>query len=559
VWRTLRAFAWMRWRVLLNSLERTGARDTLERLSLAVEQIGPIIAFLLLVPSALGIAALSAYAGYWLASSETVLTFEALRMLLLVATGFSLVGPVLMPSLNPTAVVRLLLLPIARTTLYVGQSAAAISEPWILLSLPIVIFVAAGLAAGGAVAAAVLSLVAGVLTIVCLVGVSTLATLLLHLLVRDRRRGELLALFFIVLVPALALLPSLLLNAPETRATDGGRRDAQPPVWVTRGIAVGGTVAPSELFARATRAASQGRMAQAAVPLATLTGLGVTLHALGLLAFGRVVSSPGTSRRRSVTPGRWSDVRVPLLSRGAAAVAGAQVRLAMRTPRGRSILLSPFIVFVLFALVMRRRGEMELGFLNLVNGLSLATFGSAVCLLAVLPFALNQFAIDRAGLTLALLAPLPTRDLLAGKAVGNGLIAVGPAAIVILVAFVLFPDHRLALWLTLPLGLCATYLLAAPGAAALSAIFPRTVDLNSIGRSSNAHGLASLLGLALVAAAALPAVALAAVIHGVLHRPTLAPIAMLAWCAIAAVLSRVLFVAVAALFERRKENLGLVN
>ena len=42
--RILRAFAWMRWRVLLNSLERTGARDTLERFSLAIEQLGPIVA-----------------------------------------------------------------------------------------------------------------------------------------------------------------------------------------------------------------------------------------------------------------------------------------------------------------------------------------------------------------------------------------------------------------------------------------------------------------------------------------------------------------------------------
>ena len=33
--RILRAFAWMRWRVLINSLERNSSRDTLERLSLA--------------------------------------------------------------------------------------------------------------------------------------------------------------------------------------------------------------------------------------------------------------------------------------------------------------------------------------------------------------------------------------------------------------------------------------------------------------------------------------------------------------------------------------------
>ena len=58
------------------------------------------------------------------------------------------------------------------------------------------------------------------------------------------------------------------------------------------------------------------------------------------------------------------------------------------------------------------------------------------------------------------------------------------------------------MWLSLPLALVAATSSLAPGAAALSAIFPRTVDLNSIGRGSNAHGVASLLGLLVFAAAA---------------------------------------------------------
>ena len=48
--------------------------------------------------------------------------------------------------------------------------------------------------------------------ILCLIGLSTLSTLLLHLVVRDRRRGELLALLFIVVLPAIGLLPGLLMS-----------------------------------------------------------------------------------------------------------------------------------------------------------------------------------------------------------------------------------------------------------------------------------------------------------------------------------------------------------
>ena len=48
--RIFRAFLWMRWRVLVNSLERTGARDTLERFSVAIGKLGPIMAMVLLDP-----------------------------------------------------------------------------------------------------------------------------------------------------------------------------------------------------------------------------------------------------------------------------------------------------------------------------------------------------------------------------------------------------------------------------------------------------------------------------------------------------------------------------
>ena len=257
---------------------------------------------------------------------------------------------------------------------------------------------------------------------------------------------------------------------------------------------------------------------------------------------------------RATAPGR---IWLPLISRASAAVAQAQLLLALRTPRGRSILLSPLIVFALVAIVMYRQGEMQLGAISLSSGLSLATFGSAVCLLSLQPFAINQFAIDRSGLTMALLSPLATNELLLGKACGIGLIAGGPAMTCIVVAFLLVPGGALALWSSLPLALIATYLLFAPGAAALSAIFPRTVDLNSIGRGSNPHTIASLLGILVFVAAALPTIAIIALTR-LVDRLALAPLVMLVWCGIALVVSRLLFVGVAVVFDKRRENLGMV-
>jgi hypothetical protein len=251
-------------------------------------------------------------------------------------------------------------------------------------------------------------------------------------------------------------------------------------------------------------------------------------------------------------------LRIPGLSRAGAAVAYAHLRLATRTPRGRSTLLSPFIVFTMIALVSARRGSFDLGFAQLANGLAVATFGSVVYLISILPFAMNQFAIDRAGLTLTMLSPIRTRDFLAGKAVGNGVIAIGPALVCLAMSFAIFRDGSAALWLSLVIAIVATYALMAPAAAALSAIFPRQVDLNSIGRGSNAHGVAGLIGFATVLAAAAPPALIAALSIGVLERPSLTLVLMLVWCGVALAVSWLLFRPIAILFDKRRENLGLV-
>jgi hypothetical protein len=402
-------------------------------------------------------------------------------------------------------------------------------------------------------------LVAGLLLVVCLIGISTFSTLLLHLVVRDRRRGELLALLFIVVVPAMAMLPGLLASRnPGPASVRHGRSATPMPAWVTRSADVASAVVPSELFVRATRSSARHEPGAAAMPLLVLLTSGALLHVLGSLTFARLLDAPSAgTRRRAVGSAASTSLRLPFLSRGSAAVAQAQLRLTMRTPRGRSMLLGPFVVFVMFAIAMYRQGPMELGYLNLTNGLNIATFGCLTCLLAILPFAVNQFAIDRSGLTMALLSPLETRELLAGKAVGIGLTAGLPAVLVTLVAFVLSPGGSPALWLSLPLALVATYALAAPGAAALSALFPRTVDLNSIGRGSNAHGFANLLGLIMFIAAGVPST-LVVLLTGLAHLPALTPVAMLLWCGIALLSSRALFSGVAVIFDKRRENLGMV-
>jgi hypothetical protein len=234
------------------------------------------------------------------------------------------------------------------------------------------------------------------------------------------------------------------------------------------------------------------------------------------------------------------------------------MRLAMRTPRGRATVLSPLLVFIALSIMLLRNAEaLQIVTFGIRSGLGLATFGAFVALLGILPLALNQFAIDGAGLTLELLSPISDGELLAGKAVANGAIAAAPGLVCIVAAFFLFPEGSVWSWLAVPLGIASTYLLASPAAAAASAIFPRAVDLNSIGNASNAHGAAGLLGLACFALSGLPALALV-MIATWLQRPALAPALLLAWCAVAFGINRLLFIPVRALLARRRENLGLV-
>jgi hypothetical protein len=148
--RVLKAFAWLRWRMFVNALERTGSRDTLERFSLAIERLGPILAAILLVPSALMLFGLGIYAGYLLPGDDSNVPFTTVRFILLAVPLLAVAGPLFFPAADRTNPTRLLLLPIPRSTLYAAQAAGAFGDPWNLLLVPLLAGIATGLAVAGA-------------------------------------------------------------------------------------------------------------------------------------------------------------------------------------------------------------------------------------------------------------------------------------------------------------------------------------------------------------------------------------------------------------------------
>ena len=100
--RVLKAFAWLRWRMTMNAFDKTGGRDLLERFSLAIEQIGPIIAVLLLVPTAAILGGLGLFVGLSLGRGELPgPPLLAARYLLLAVPILALVGPFFLPGRRP--------------------------------------------------------------------------------------------------------------------------------------------------------------------------------------------------------------------------------------------------------------------------------------------------------------------------------------------------------------------------------------------------------------------------------------------------------------------------
>jgi hypothetical protein len=548
----LKAFAWMRWRIFVNTLNKASGRDAVQRTSLALDRLAPILLIAILIPSAIGLGAAGVFIGFQLvrAPGQTV-WFQLPRVLLFGGLLAAIIGPALMPSGDRTNPVRLLLLPIPARTLYVSHVAGALSDPWVFLQMPLLAGLPIGMLAAGAPRAAAIALIAGALFALLLIGLAAGVTTLIHLALRDRRRGEIIALVLIVFLPMIGFLPSILRAERRT-----GER---PPDWV---MTIGRRVlsaAPSELYITSLRAASQGATRSTLPRIGAIAAVTMGVHVTGLALFRRAMWSSGSGGRRRASSMQhvWARV-IPFVSPGTSAVALALVRLAARTPRGRATLLTPVALTALFTMVIWRRGLLEIGPFSASNGLGFAAFVSFLALIASLPISMNQFAVDRAGLTLTLLSPLNARQILAGKALGTGLMTIFPAIICIVLTAIAFPGGSLALWAALVPALCATYTLAAPIALMLSTIFPRVVNMNSVGSSSNAHAVAGFAGLFVFGLAALPPAALALVAIGIFDRPLLALVFILAWCPVAFAVARLLLRPAERIFERRRENLAML-
>ncbi|MGE5812867.1 MAG: hypothetical protein ACM36C_00115 [Acidobacteriota bacterium] len=558
----LRSLAWLRWHIVINTLTRSGARDLMERLSRTAESVLPLAILVMLLPVAVVLLVLGGWTGTGLADDPglAVWPLQITRWALLIMFVITMLSPVILSTGQQAAgMIRLLLLPIPVRVLYLAHAAGGLADPWAFLTVPLLVGVTAGLAWKGMFASALASALAGIGFVIALLGVAALASAILQLLVRNRRRAELLALGGMLMVVLISIVPSLVFSDPDVGTSNERRARRQQGVALAGWIRTPGTYVPSELYVSALRKSVDGQEKGAILPAAGIFAWALVLHGLTWPIYQRLLQTPATTgsrRRPGAQPAR--SRRLPLVGPTVSAVALVFTRLAFRTPRGRAIILMPVVMLIAFsAITVARQATIPFGPVNIGGGYSLGIFGLVIALMSIGPLVFNQFAVDRAGLTLEFLAPISTRALLYGKAIGGALIAAVPSVIAI-AAGVATGGHSLLVWSMVLLGACASYLITAPIAAVLSLLFPRAVDLSSIGQGSNAHQAAGLLGFLAFAASCAPPAGLAILGLRFLDS-TAGTVALLAlWFGVAAAASWVGFRIAERLLDERRENLTFV-
>ncbi len=568
-----RALAWLRWHLVLNSLRPTRKRDTLERASRAFQIAGPILAILLFVPACFlsGIAGLAG--GWLLGASDKYLevAVTALRLLLVFQFILAFLAPLLRAAQGaPPNLSRFLLLPIPSRSLYLGEALGGLGDPWILILASGIVGLSVGWLTAGGIAPGMLVLAGGLAALALLLGLAALSSAITHLVFRDRRRGELVSMILLLLVILGGMMPALFSGPGEGKGGKPGVTVTAPFLapaagetkkeeWDGRSLPAWAAVYPPELYVRCVGLAAQRRPAAGVPPLALLAAWAAGVHLIASRLYRRLLETPEIqSARRGGDPSpRWA--RIPGLTPAASAVAVAQVKLIFRTVQGKiQFCLAPLVIAVFGVTTAREGSGIPGGNLPVPFGILLAFAGVGMAFLTLESSTLNQFAMDRAGLSLEFLAPLSDRDLVRGKAAASALLAASRALPCAFAALIFAPGGSPFLWLAVLAGGAAIFFLLAPGGAIVSALLPKAVDLGRIGRGAKPHPVASFLGMALLLAGAGPAVALSLAAILLLKSPALALLLVAGWAGAAAAISVPLFRVAERLLATRRENLAQV-
>jgi hypothetical protein len=256
-------------------------------------------------------------------------------------------------------------------------------------------------------------------------------------------------------------------------------------------------VTPWEMYARAVERSAHPAGPTPLAPAAGLALAAVLLGGSARWAFGRLIDAPG-ERRRSGKRGEERVRRVPGLSPAASAVARTFFRLVTRSVRGRVVLFTAPLPALLLAVMWRGT---PMGLIDTAyTGVIVLGVAGVLALVSLSTFLSDQFAVDRAGLTLTFLGPASGTEIVAGKAMGALAALAIPLGIGTIAAVAIHPRGSPLVWAGALMCVAAAYLAQSPASAVLAAWFPSPFDLNKL-RAGNPHPLASILAIMVSTAA----------------------------------------------------------
>lgn len=563
---SLRAFIWLRWRLLVNSIYGGQKRDRMEQISRAFALFVPIILVTLSIGSVVAIAIAGFIAGRAVARGLLEPDIAAVILRFMLFGGLVLLTLVSVVSPHQTSIARytrLVLLPIPRQTLHLVEVLAGMADPVVAFVVPGLLLFAFSLAVHGYLVAGAWTLAATIGLVMVFTALTAVLSFLVAWLLRSRRRGELFTLVFVLAISLVSFVPAFFgerfENEARGRAPGEPRRtfsvdafDRRLPAW-TRGL-------PSELYGRAIAGALAGHNTRAAVAVLLLFLEGAVLYAASSAIHRQLLTGlEGDRVRRRNTGGRSALGQLPLLSPEASAVAWAQARTSLRSVRGRLLVLLPGPMLAMMALLFKQMDKEERFVLTVVeNGHLMVGMAGLFSLYAMQALTMNMFGSDRAGLTLQFLSPISDRELARGKVAGCALVFAVSMALALVSAILVADKSAPSLWIAVLLGVFAAYVLLSPAYVWLSALFPVASDLSKTGSGGNPHPLPMLAGLVLVLISAAPAGLIVLLAQAWLEQPSLAPMLMIGWFLIALLISVPLVGVASRTIGMRRENLALV-
>ena len=556
--RTLRAFVWLRWRLLRNSVGKSQRRDTLEQISRMLALFVPLALAALSVGSFVAAGFVGYFAGRaigsGLAGADT--TVFVLRLVLFGALVLLVSFAVVTPTQTALSrYTRLLLLPIHRHTLHLVEVLAGIADPWLAVTIPGLFSFAAGLAVGGMAGAAAVTLAASIALVGVFAVLGALLGFLVSWLVKNRRRGEIFTLVSVLLITVVSFFPAMFAERLDDRPRGSQRGLSRADV--ERALPFWTQALPSELYGRTVSAAIAGRADRAIEALLLLVAEGALLFIFSSAAHRRLLDAVESNRGSRSSRRDVAARRVPLARPAVSAIAIAQFRTAMRSVRGRLGVLLPGPIVAMFAFMFSRMPDEAWAVALASHGHLMFGASTIFALYSLQPFTMNLFGADRAGLTLQFLAPVSDRDLARGKILGCALVFALTLAINLVAALAVAANGSPMLWLASLLNAGAMFLLLSPLCVWLSALFPMAADLSKAGSGGNPHPLPMLGGTVVVLALAAPGGVLlwfganwfgAGIVLGL----------MFVWLLLAAAISLPLLGVASRAIAGRRENLALV-